>query len=761
MSAIDILFRVKGQAEFDQAIGGISKSLDRLASNARNSANQAVKDRVSAEERAAKAAEDASKRAQKASDAAAKKASKDAKDAAKDREKAETDAAKAARNAEKDKEKAAKDAEREKQRLARETASIRNQINNLEVREYLKAEREKTQAAESEARKRQAAQSRFGRQVGNSTTRVLGMAGRAAAGLVALGGGFSFADSVQTGIENEARAGLIVRGAATNPDNFTNADVQRKAGDVAQLTGSRSSEVLGGLDKFVVNTGDLRGAMGMIGDLGKYALASGASLEDMGTVGAEAFRALGGDGAKTRDVLLTLIQQGRKGAVDFRDFGQYGGRIINTAGLYEGDIGQNIKTLGSLTQIARSSGPAVTAAEATESSLRLFDEIAMHKDKFEAILGKGGTKNAQGQTLSPEKIMIESLVKEKGNMDFIPHLLGRQAGRAEIGLAKIFNEARGTGTDEESLDRGRRKAYDAVHENMAPMSGGEVDALAADAMKETQKKINVALEQFNRAINSQLLPLLPGLIDEFKSMIPVIASVVETFTKFPKMSIGGLIAGAIAADVAKAKLGDIIANAIAGRSGASAGVGAGGAGFGALAITAMAAVTITAMGVNLIDNAYKAKDDAYKDHFKVVTEAENATGALRGHAPGATAAGQEALAALRSKLKFGEDALKTNQLGGPASANGVQGWGEHLLNYMLPGSGFRSHDTQVKQNAQTEQEGTVQSIASLKAAIAALETAMQQATTAAQGFSEVPLPKSGANSSQEPNASWGPGGGAP
>lgn len=551
MSAIEILFRVKGQAELDQALAGIGRSLDRLASNAAKSADASVRERVTAEKNAAKEIEKAAKDAEKAKKAADKASAQ----ATKEHEK---EAVKAAKEALAEIARERKAAQRQDEQSARESSRIRNAINNLEVREYLKGEREKTAAVEAEWNKRNNSARRTGQQVGGAVSRVLGTAGRVAAGIVGLGGGFTIADSVQTGIANETAAGQIVRSSNINPDNLNNADLTRISAGAATNNGMRSADVLPGLDAFVKQTGDLKSATALIGDIAKLATVSGAAMSDMGATTAAVFRATGGNIQETIDVMKTLVEQGRKGAIEIRDLGQYGNRLTGSAGFYEGGVANNIKSLGSIAQIARQ-GTAVSPAEATESALRIFDEVLSHKDKFESLMGKGAVTGSNGLLKAPEEILIGALVAGKGAPDFIPKLLGRQAGRAEEGLWKEFLKGSGGKTDAESLQRGADSAREAINSNKAPISDSEIERLHAQKMEETQSKLNVVLENFYQKINAELIPALTQLIPLLAKLIDPLSTLIGFLSRNPFAGVGIAMGAAIALEVGKAQLADKLA----------------------------------------------------------------------------------------------------------------------------------------------------------------------------------------------------------
>jgi hypothetical protein len=514
-SAIDIVFRSVGIDAIRQAMAGVSGAMDSLAKRSATVAERAAKDQVRAHQGAAKAQKDLLKEVDRA----------------------------------------VKESQKERERVERDRIRTLNVINNMEVREWQQKEREKTRTLEQEERRRQALIRTRAQMMGSIVTsagsRVLGTAGRMAGVVGMLGGGFTLVDSLRSGIEEQKMAGQIVRSSAST-GGLTSDSVQSAARAAAIATGTRTTEQLAGLDAMVQKTGDLKTAVDMLGDLAKMAAASGAKLEDLGSTAAEVFNAVG-NAAESKDVLLTLIGQGKAGAVDIRNLGQYGARLTSTAGLFEGNVGTNIKEFGALAQIAKAKGGASDAAEATESAFRLFDEMATHREKFEAlgvkVTGKGGLLR------DPVQTMLDVLTKTGGDLTQIPGLYGRQGGKVAEGLAKAFLEGSAGRKDAGSLAAGRARATDLIAGFEKPTTMAEVEVDLKKKMLEVDSKLNVALENFEHAISNQLMPKLPQLIDALSQLIPYVAKAAEIFSDFPAASIVALMGLAFTKEIAGASIG--------------------------------------------------------------------------------------------------------------------------------------------------------------------------------------------------------------
>jgi hypothetical protein len=126
-------------------------------------------------------------------------------------------------------------------------------------------------------------------------------------------------------------------------------------------------------------------------------------------------------------------------------------------------------------------------------------------------------------------------------------------------------------------------------------------------MKGNAAKIEVATREFHNAVQTELLPLMPGLIREFKDLVPSIQKVLHFFaSSSPWETIPAVIGAAIAANIASSGIGVLAGKAVEGlvrrvigggaasaaasAAGAGAGIGTGTAGGAGIAAGAGAGV---------------------------------------------------------------------------------------------------------------------------------------------------------------------------
>lgn len=522
MPAIEILFKVGGLPELQSAIGGVQGSLDKMSKSAAAVGAASANARIASEKRVLSEVEKSAKLESKALTDAAKGVEK--AHLASEREKTAATKREAAQRA--------KDVDK----------YIRDQraVNDYDAREFEKNEQAKTRVAKAEAAKRKETISTIaggaGKLIGGAASRTIGMVGRAATGL-ALAGGFAVADSLRTGIKEQEMAGVIFRGAAERGSFKGPADVQQMARETAIKTGMTSTQVLGGLDRFVRITGSLKDARDLMTDLGKVASATGTNFEDIANIAAE-IQTKTGDSGKTMETVLAIASQGKTGAIDIKDLHEYGTRLAASGLLYQGDVSKNIISIGAIAQMGKRFGGA-DVAQATMATERYASDAAKHGKAVQQKYGINLFTDDTHTVLRGMDETIPELIKAThGDIGALHGVFQERAYRAVSGFQTAY--ARAAGPDLGSKDK---KLSEAAHQRGvaamdeallaargAPMTMKDVEKDNAARLLEVQAKINVAMEQFHEKINSQLLPLLPDLIDKFTKLIPAIESVIEFFT---------------------------------------------------------------------------------------------------------------------------------------------------------------------------------------------------------------------------------------
>lgn len=528
-SAIQVLFVANGLDALKSAIGGVQAALDALAKGTKTTTEAAAK--VSAGAAAA---------------------------GVKAHDKAERDKTQATKREERAREQERKAAERAETSFLKAGMSAVSAAERERTEAVKQGSRDRLRIAEEEHRKQQALiQTRArmaGSMVGGAVNRTMGMFGRLAGTAAAIGGGFSLVDSLQSGIQQEKAAGVILRGASNRGDFTNQKEVQQLARATAIGTGGTTDDILGGLDMFVRKTGDLGVAKSLLEQMAKLSAATGTNFENMGDATAEVYNQLK-DSKQTMEVMRALAAQGRAGAIDIKDIGEYGARLTAGAAMFTGNLAGNIESFGALSQLAKSRGGAASVAEATESVARLPSDLAKHADEFKAHGVDVYTDKSHTKFRNVEDLIVESVTKSKGDLGVLHDMFGERSFRAAAGAQAIYTNAGGGAAGEAAV----RAELASLHAHMTPE---DVDRDAKERLAENDAKLNIATERYHAALNDKLLPLMPDLIDKFTRLIPSIEKFLDFLISNPWAGIGGLVGGAIVADIAKAAIGQAASAAV-------------------------------------------------------------------------------------------------------------------------------------------------------------------------------------------------------
>jgi uncharacterized protein YukE len=257
------------------------------------------------------------------------------------------------------------------------------------------------------------------------------------------------------------------------------------------------------------------------------------------------------------EVMRALAGQGKAGAIDIKDLGQYGGRLAASAAQFSGPLAGNIESFGAIAQLAKKLGGATDTAEATESVARLASDMAKHASGFEALGVNVFADKNKTKFRNAEDVITESVVKSKGDETVLHDLFGERSIKAALGAQVAYSNAGGGKAGEAAIRQQFREL------KATSLSTADVDEGAKARLLETQAKLNIAMEELTKTFNERLLPKLPPLIDKFVELTPALGKVVDFLTDHATWGgLGALVAAAIAADIAKAALGQLVANAI-------------------------------------------------------------------------------------------------------------------------------------------------------------------------------------------------------
>lgn len=418
---------------------------------------------------------------------------------------------------------------------------------------------EKTAAAQKRIREREiAAEKRVysgvGRLVGGSTSRVLGSLGGVAGGALAVGGGFSVVDALQTNIANRGKAKEIAiqSGGAISRDQLLN-----QAQSIALRYGFKTEDALQAADEFGQKSGKYEAIGTVLEDVMKISNATGATPADMANM-MGIFQANGGDAAQSTSFALIAAGMGRKGSIDPRDLAKSGGTISSASNRYQ-DKDKAFRQLNALTQIAAARGGANGAEEATLSVSRFTSDISKKRDLFKQMThGVSAYDANNSQMKDPYENLRNIISATHGDDGKLAELFDERGIRAVQGLTSLYREGYNStkGTESQKNDAGIKKMMEAINEmETATLTMSQVEKESADRMQETDKKLAATFEKLRIEVGDKLAPKFVEMIPVLERAIPAFTDMLDFATKNPFSSVGILIAGAITKDIAAAGIG--------------------------------------------------------------------------------------------------------------------------------------------------------------------------------------------------------------
>lgn len=498
-------------------------------------------------------------------------------------------------------------------------------------RDRIRAESQATRAIERErlasirrvqAAERRAAQAttrareQFARRTVGVAGRSVGGSVRAVGGLAAMGLGIGGSIAVAGAIQKEKEARKIASQLANQafkeggPSREVLASQFMATARRAGAGGEGTANVLQGIARFQALTGEAEIGQGITPRAVDIATATGADIADVFSVAGEAMlimqqRGIRGADAlkKIDDILLSLAAQGKMGSIEFADLATSMSKLGASTDKFEGDVVDLVTTMGAMAQIGKRGG-AQNVEEATTSLMRLRDDLVQNAKRFKAVGVDVFTRDEQGIKTGirhPLEVLAETAKATKGDIGKTSALLGIRGAKVAdpfFGMARTL----GKGDTAKGIDLALAE-FNAFRK--AKMSEAELTESAAYRRRQADMQFDAAMEKFNVAIGSEMLPAVTKLIPKFVELLPSLTKAAEMFAKFvdelaekPVATIGKIIAAKLVLDLAMAGIGGAakgaIVKAIAGAGTVTPGVGGtgGAAGLGAGAAPAVAAVAV-------------------------------------------------------------------------------------------------------------------------------------------------------------------------
>jgi hypothetical protein len=525
----------------------------------------------------------------------------------------------------------AEHAERERTRSAERWARQRERI---QTNSAVAAGRAAVRAAAQEARDVERARTtRFNSRrdivnrgtgiVGGSVRGLVGGAANLAGAAVALGGGFTLADTVQRSFGAESAAislsnsAFLGKGARPSPDAILS-----RARGVAADTGIGKAELIEGWQSYVAKSSDFAGGEKNLGDLAKLAKGSGSKFGDVMSA-AGWLRTQNAD-MTPEEMMATMrnvVAQGKLGAVELPDLAQIAGKVTASSAMYgdtrsaaEKASGANAQTVAQrkllgLSQIAiKTSG---SPEEAATSITRFGSDVLSHQKGLKKTFGLDVADAKTGLLKDPAEVLAMMFTKAGGHLGKLGEMgLGDRSIKLAEALAPVYQtaEARKKGSGGDAI-RAEVNKFTSVG-----YTPGQVNEDFAAVMAAKGERFGLAVESIKEVLEGKLTPYLSRLADRLPELMPKIeriidgaAKLADFFIENPFTGIGAIVLATITKDIVMAGIGGAVqaalvrliagsAPGLVGGGGASAVAGVGG-GVGSKLLAAAPAAGVLGIGL--------------------------------------------------------------------------------------------------------------------------------------------------------------------
>ncbi|WP_129575623.1 MULTISPECIES: phage tail tape measure protein [Sorangium] len=286
-----------------------------------------------------------------------------------------------------------------------------------------------------------------------------------------------------------------------------------------QVKGIEAEAAADAASRFVTLTGDLETARKSLKDFAEVASATGANVGDVAEAAASISQQFGlTDPKEIREVLAALTFQGKAGSFELKDAAAQFQRLAASGASFGlPKTAQGVKTLGGLTQIARSAtGSGEQAATAVEN---LFTNL---KTKLKDLTAAGVKVYDKGKTRDVQDIIVEAISKVGGadvaqKQAGLSKIFGEQGIRAINPLISLYNDtfASAKGSNQAktaaAMEALRSKINEATN---AAGDWNEILKDSAQAQTSNSAKLTAAWENLQSKVAEAVLPQLTTFIDE-------------------------------------------------------------------------------------------------------------------------------------------------------------------------------------------------------------------------------------------------------
>lgn len=451
-------------------------------------------------------------------------------------------------------------------------AALRDEERALRdsIREHEKAERAKAKAAAAAVREQVRASrelDRFATRTSHRATRffwpnapLASMARRAGHDIMrgigvdtTIAGAFGRTTALEKSSAALSTAGYLPGTAGPNGTRRTTAELAGEARSLGMKYGINAEDINSARDAYVALTGDLDAARKSTEEFIRVSIASGATLDDVAKMAGEQANALGDmDAEQKRAAVSGLLRAagsgGKIGSVEAKDFAKYYAYIGGSATQFGGDSSQVQRELMAIVQLARKSGGATGAAQATRAIAGMTNTLSTPARV--AMFEKYGVKLREGNLLrSPAALLRESLAAAGGDQIKLKEMFANVIGAKTIqGAAGVYNRAGGGEKGLAAFDAFFKEQADAA--SFTDKAMAEAVAVHLETTTAKAERFQAKLDALASAAGEKLIPALEKLEPLALRGAEALSKIVQWAAENP----GKAIVGAIVASILRASL---------------------------------------------------------------------------------------------------------------------------------------------------------------------------------------------------------------
>jgi hypothetical protein len=418
--------------------------------------------------------------------------------------------------------------------------------------------------------------------VGAGVGRVAGAVGsvaRGAAGIAGLGAGAIAASSITEASRlDEAARRLAINARGSGEKGVDPETLRKEFSQVGIAKGISPEAIAAGVSSYVDKTGDLSTARKNAGVLATVSQGANADPTDIFNAAADLSEKL--DVKSVEDMsnaFAILSAQGKRGAFTLKQMATEFPSVLSSAANAGVRGISGVRDIGAVMQLAmKATG---NSAEAGTSVNSMFRQLAAKSEDMQSGKSFGGRKVTVwegGDKTKPMRnfaaVALDAISAARGAIAPLNEVFDARGVKAINPMIAKYREVyNSTQGNEATKDKAAKAAAEGVFSNFrdAPAKWSDVESDANDAMK----SFSVQMEQINSklkdAVASELFPAIVKLVPQISALVPQVAKLITGFVNLvswfadnPLKGIGLALVGSIGLELAKARLGSVLASGI-------------------------------------------------------------------------------------------------------------------------------------------------------------------------------------------------------